>query len=355
MNITTNTTLDLPANGIFNCTTITIASNATLRFNRNTLNTPVYLLATNNVTINGTIDVSGSPGTATAGGAGGPGGFDGGAPVKGVLPASDGHGPGGGRGGTATDSWYDANFPGFGSYGSAAYYPYGRGNGAAYGSSLLIPLVGGSGGGGTTGCGGSGGGGAIMVASSTSIAIGGVITAAAGSYGAGNSGYGSGGAIRLVAPVISGYGSLSVNGTVLNSWYGYISGAGRVRIDCMDRRFLNVSYPVAVASIGANMVAFPPNSPRLDITRVATNTIPVGTSSPVFFMLPQGSDTNQTVMVQARNFGTNVAIRVVLTPDSGSSSSYDTNIDNSTINPASVTVPVVVPVNVQVQVNAWTR
>ena len=50
-----------------------------------------------------------------------------------------------------------------------------------------------------------------------------------------------------------------------------------------------------------------------------------------------------------------VAIRVVLTPDNGSSSSYDTNIDNSTINPASVTVPVVLPVNVQVQVNAWTR
>ena len=48
-------------------------------------------------------------------------------------------------------------------------------------------------------------------------------------------------------------------------------------------------------------------------------------------------------------------IRVVLTPDNGSSFSYDTNIDNTTINPTSVTVPVVVPVNVQVQANAWTR
>ena len=70
MNITTNTTLALPTNGIFNCTTITIASGATLKFNPNALNTPVYLLATNDVTINGTIDVSGSLGTALLGGAG---------------------------------------------------------------------------------------------------------------------------------------------------------------------------------------------------------------------------------------------------------------------------------------------
>ena len=71
-------------------------------------------------------------------------------------------------------------------------------------------------------------------------------------------------------------------------------------------------------------------------------------------MLPRGASTNQTVTVQARNFNAQVPIRVVLTPDNGLSSSYDTNIDD-TVSPASVTVPVVVPVNVQVQVNAWMR
>lgn len=45
MNITANTTLALPPDGIFHCTTINVASGATLRFNRNALNTPVYLLA----------------------------------------------------------------------------------------------------------------------------------------------------------------------------------------------------------------------------------------------------------------------------------------------------------------------
>ena len=110
-----------------------------------------------------------------------------------------------------------------------------------------------------------------------------------------------------------------------------------------------------VATIGANMVVFSANNAHLDITQIAGTNITVGTSSPVFFTLPQDSSTNQTVQVQASNFGAVVPIRVVLTPDNGSSTSYITNIDNSVNNPASVTVPVVLPVNVQVQVNAWTR
>ena len=59
MNITTDTTLNLPPDGIFRCTTINVASGATLRFNKNALNTPVYLLATNDVTIGGTINLDG--------------------------------------------------------------------------------------------------------------------------------------------------------------------------------------------------------------------------------------------------------------------------------------------------------
>ena len=46
MIITNNTTLDMPADGIFHCTTITIASTFNLSFKRNLLNTPVFLLAT---------------------------------------------------------------------------------------------------------------------------------------------------------------------------------------------------------------------------------------------------------------------------------------------------------------------
>ena len=192
----------------------------------------------------------------------------------------------------------------------------------------------------------------MLIASSTSIMINGGISATPGNISYQYEGNGSGGAIRLVAPAVSGTGQLAVNGT----GYGAVSGAGRIRIDCMDRRTLAMGYnPGGVTSIGANMMVFLNPAPRLDITQAAGNTIPVGTNTPVFFLLPPGSSTNQTVTVRASNFGAVVPIRVVLTPDNGPASSYDAQINNSTINPASVTVPVVVPVNVQVQVNAWTR
>jgi hypothetical protein len=165
-------------------------------------------------------------------------------------------------------------------------------------------------------------------------------------------GLGSGGAIRLAAPVVAGAGTLNAAGGRNGAGAGS-GGVGRVRIDCMDHRALALNCTPA-ASIGANMVAIPANLPRLDITQAGSNNIPVGANAPVFFYLAQGSSTNQTVTVQASNFGSLVPIRVVLTPDNGPSSSYDTDIDN-TVSPASVIVPVVVPVNVQVHVNAWTR
>ena len=354
MNITTNTTLALPADGIFNCTTITVASNATLRFTSNALNTPVYLLAASDVTINGTIDVSGSANNGVWGGAGGPGGFAGGRGPYSSLPAGDGMGPGAGRGGNGTT----APLVGAAAYATSGTSYYGTiNNGAIYGSPLLIPPVGGSGGGGSSseGDGGMGGGGAILIASSTRITVPGNLSATSPSVGGyGNFGLGSGGAIRLVAPVIAGTGSLNVQGGKNIFLSGIGAGSGRIRIDCMDRRSLALNLSGS-SCIGANMVTSPTNLPHLDITQVAGTNILVATGAPVSFTLPQGSSTNQTVVVQASNFGTNVAIRVVLTPDSGSSSSYDTQIDNSANNPASVTVPVVVPVNVQVQVNAWTR
>src|SRR5262249_13891913 len=100
LNVTSNLTLDLPADGIFNCTTITINGGATLRFNGNPLTPPVYLLATGDVKITGAIDVSGTAATDHNPGAGGPGGFDGGYGGFGLGATShggDGQGPGAGK------------------------------------------------------------------------------------------------------------------------------------------------------------------------------------------------------------------------------------------------------------------
>ena len=69
----TTMTVNLPPDGIINATTVTVGTNGVLKFNRNALNTPVYLLATGNVLVRGSIDVSGKGGTSNppVGGRGG--------------------------------------------------------------------------------------------------------------------------------------------------------------------------------------------------------------------------------------------------------------------------------------------
>jgi len=353
IDITVNTVLDVPPDGIFHATTITVGPNVTLSFNRNALNTPVYLLATGDVTLTGDIDVSGLSGNSVVGGLPGPGGFNGGNPGSVSTPAGDGYGPGGGKAGTGGtgNSDHHAGPGGHATVSSATS----TNKGAAYGSALLIPVVGGSGGAGsfgTPGYGGGGGGGGLLIASDTRIdftttladirALGGNSLNSSWSNG------GSGGAIRLIAPVVSGNGRLDVVG---RNW----GAAGRIRIDTLDRTALNLTFnPAGITSIGSLMTVFPTPVPRLDIIEAAGTVIPVG-SGPVVFTLPFGSSTNRTVRVQARDFNDVVPIRVVLTPDNGSGISYDAEIDNQTANPAEVTVNVDLPVNVQVAIDAWTR
>ena len=349
LNVTSNTALDLPADGIFNCTTITVATGATLLFNRNTNNTPVYLLATGDVNILGTIDVSGSNAVSFPHepGRGGPGGFDGGWPGDGTLAPGNGYGPGGGGSGN------NQNDVGSGSYSSqmsggcsGSLY-----KGAVYGSPLLVPLVGGSGGGAVPGFGGGGGGGAILIASNTQITNNGSVIANGGEgYHAGNptlhEASGSGGGIRLVAPSVSGAGSLFAAGP------GGCGNDGRIRIDSIDRRYVAFSSTPS-PSVGSYMVVFPAS--RIDLINVAGTSIPEGSGS-VSIQLPNGSAPNQTVTVQASNFNTNnLVIQVVLTPQNGSALTYQTNLNNQANNRAIVTVPVIVPVSTPVTVSAWTK
>src|SRR5206468_1721063 len=84
-NPTTDSTLTLPPAGVLNFTTINIPSGVTVKFIPNVANTPVTPLPSGNVTIAGTIDVSGGPG--------------GGAPAGRTLGPTGGAGGGGGGGG----------------------------------------------------------------------------------------------------------------------------------------------------------------------------------------------------------------------------------------------------------------
>ena len=354
MDITANTTLDVPPDGIFHCTTINIASFRVLSFRRNALNTPVVLLATGDITINSgaVIDVSGTRGTPSAPGLAGPGGFDGGAPGSVGMPAGDGQGPGAGKAGTLITG---DTATGNGSYATTAITGPVAKRGATYGSALLFPIIGGSGGGGgegDPGWGGGGGGGAILIASSTRIHHLGTVRAHGGQgYSSGAPNYGSGGAIRFVAPIITGGGTVDVRGDA-GSGNG---GAGRARVDTLDRSALSFNFaPNNTASVGGFMVVFPDPLPRLDIIETAGRAIPMD-SGPTQVLLPIGSSANQIVKVRAQDFAQNVPIRVTLTPDNGPAQTYDAEINNTAANPAEVTVNVTFPVNVLTHVHAWTR
>ena len=349
LNVEQNMTIDLPPDGIIHATTINIAQSRTLKFNRNLSNTPVYLLATGEVFIRGTIDVDGGRGTNFSGGQAGPGGFDGGNPGSLGTPAGAGFGPGGGGAGPGSRS---PDGVGPGSYATASDVASEKG-GRTYGSPLLIPIVGGSGGGGTTGNpgrGGGGAGGAILIASDTSIelASGGRIFARGAGNAFGDRNGGSGGAVRFVAPLVFGGGQIIVSG-------GTFGGNGRIRIDTLDRSNVNYSFvPESTTAIGSLMLVFPDPLPRLDIVGVGDRDIALG-SGPAVVLFPFGSSPNRTVRVRAENFNEIVPIQVTLTPDNGEPIKIDGEINNRNENPAETTINITIPLNVQTTINVWTR
>ena len=324
--IATNTTIPLPANGMLNYSSLTVNSGATLTFSKNANNTPVYILATGNVTINGSINVSASSGSGTNGGAGGPGGYSGG---NGGLPykaGEPGRGPGGGGAGNPN---YGGGSGGFGTAG---------GNntaigGSTYGSANLLPLIGGSGGGGAGGAGaltqggaGGGGGGAILIAASGTIAINGSIWANGGdgtyylSGGSNSGGGGSGGAIRLLATTISGNGQIYANGG--HAPWGPNGGDGRVDIEAFYINRTSNSYPGANFSNTPYWV-FPANNinkvPTLKIVSVGGLTPAAHPYGDPDILFPAGASPTVDIVVQATNIPVGTNITVTATPNAGGS------------------------------------
>jgi len=346
LNVTSNTVLTLPPDGIFHFTSINIPSGQTLSFTKNALNTPVYLLAQSNITVGGVIDVSGQSSNGRMAGVGGPGGFDGGfGPFQGAS-VGDGQGPGGGKWGGAVAG----NGQG-GIYATAI-----SGNTNTYGNTLLSPLIGGSGGsgfGGGQSVGGGGGGGAILIASSTRVTISGRVDA----LGAPGCAAGSGGAIRIVAPVIDGSGTLRPLGGGNNcagpSYYN--GGDGRSRIDSIDRFAHRNLTLLGRGTRGSRMFVFPPGNPRLDIINAAGTPISEGTNVPASISLPVGSPTNQIVRVQARGFTEDVLISVKITPENAPSATFNALILQSSGTPPFADVQVTLPLDTVCYIHAWTR
>lgn len=367
------TTLTVPPSGVFNFTTVTIAANATVKFARNATNTPVTVLASGNVTIAGLIDISGAAGgavrfnstiTASNGGAGGPGGFDGGSGAAALVSTigGSGLGPGGGTG---------SNGQGGGGGGGAGHLMAGvagagtgaGGGGATYGAASLLPLVGGSGGGGGgavaphSGGGGGGGGGALVIASSGTISLTGQILCQGGAGataiapGVSASGGGSGGAVRLIASAITGTnGMVNVAGGLGGAGQG-IGGngsAGRVRVEAFTNSLaVNLgTSTIGVISSGAPSSVTLPNAPSLRITAIGGVAAPVSPSGSFIVadvVLPPTTSNPVTVSLAATNIpvGTTVIVAVKGLYDAASSTP-STPLAGSTASStasASVTIP----------------
>jgi len=268
----TNTVIDMHdhPDGIYQYSTVNIPSGVTVTFIPNANNTPVTWLVQNNCVISGTVDVSGKAGSGIVPGQGGPGGGAGGYGGQGDSPQPHrGFGLGGGDSGSS-----GAAFGGNASYATAGVVQASEAAaGLTYGNKYLVPLLGGSGGGGSytdtlySSGGGGGGAGAILIASDRAIFLEGTVGATGGRSG--NSypcGTGSGGGIRLVAPLIAG-----TNGVAYcNSNAG---GSGYVRLDVLDDQFVGRLSGSATRGFNPILIA-PAQSVTLAIQSIAGNAVP---------------------------------------------------------------------------------
>ena len=332
---TVDTELQLPPDGIFNFTDVDIPSGVTVTFSPSTINTPVTILASGDVTIAGTIGItggdaarSGAAGDGNLGddglpGVGAPGGFDGGRGGT-VDDIPGGYGLGPGAGGSPTTSGCVGGGGGFGTAGGAFSGCHGSG-GTTYGSETLLPLIGGSGGGGGAGgtnfggAGGGGGGGAILIAASGTVDITGLIDADGGGQGdtsgsgaGGRGGAGSGGGIRVVATNISGNGTVRARGGSFTSPTG---GKGRIRFEAEN--FLRTSGTDPAFTFGAPGDVFVAGLPTLTITTVAGVPAPTQPTGDADITLPEGTPNPVTVEFQTASVPDGNTVTLTVTPANG--------------------------------------
>jgi len=338
----TTTQVTLPHDGKLNYTTVNIPQNVTVTFkNLSSYNSPVYMLATGDVTIAGTINVNGDNATSTITGKGGPGGFNGGYGGGTTVSGGKGLGPGGGNPGiNANGNIGGGGGGGFGHAGSNGSGTNGGTGGSTYGNVKLLPLIGGSGGGGGTkgsifgtwypGGSGGGGGGAIVIASSTTITLTGTITANGGSgYGPVNGAGGSGGAIKLVANTISGNGVLNALGGAGNN-SGGSGGYGRIRIEATTNNIASTDPPLSFGEPGN---IFASNMPSLTITSIAgasTPSSPTGTYNQPDLLLPSSTTSPVVVTVSASNIPDGTTVKVWSIPQYESAVSRTATLTSST-------------------------
>jgi hypothetical protein len=355
-NPASNIEVVLPENGILNYTTVNIPAGVTVTFKKNAANTPVYILATGDVTIAGTINVDGGSTTTRSPGKGGHGGYDGGLGASSTgMAGGKGLGPGGGNpGGTGADGGSGGG-GGFGTNGNDGAGTLKGTGGGTYANEKILPLIGGSGGGGgnytSGGAGGGGGGGAILIASSGTINVVGTITANGGNAPIGNvvvsgGGGGSGGAIKLMADTISGNGTISAmggNGGIYGWYPGGSGGVGRIRLEAFTVTRTAVTTPSYI--YGYPNTVFVANEPTLTITSIGGVSVPSnpsGTYGTPDVILPSTITNPIMIDIAATNIPVGTQVTITAIPEYGTSTSTTGTLsgtDASSTASVSITLP----------------
>jgi hypothetical protein len=303
--------------GIYHYTSVNIAENASVSFIPNAGNKPVVWLVQGSCAVGAVSNIYLYGQTVyQQGGQGGPGGFSGGNGGGAGMSGRDGQGPGGGRGLGSYLIAGNASFANSGGRGETQ-----ESAGDLYGSKYLLPLIGGSGGGGGTGHGGGGGGGAIMIVASGEIAVNGTIYARGGDsdYWNGKSGAGSGGAIRLVSNTLTGAGGLLVGGGAC-SYARNSGGAGRIRLDVLDNRF--VGTVEGDVTRGFQPIILPPVNQAVSLAiqnvgGVAVAANPAGQPTTPDVIVPANQQNPIPIVVRCTNIPLNTEIIVDVKPANG--------------------------------------
>jgi len=279
LDVTSNQVVALPADGVLHYTTVNVAEGATLSFSYSgSFHPGVVILATGDVIINGTIDISGEDGTASGPGAGGPGGGRGGS-------------------GAASSPSHNSGFlvSDLDAYaGRMALRPLGGNGGYGFRRSTGLctsPLPG-----------GGGGGGALVIISNTAIRSSATasIDASGGSFGptggvTGCTGFSIGaseaGNVRLMAPTVDA-ASLHVT-------------AVAARTSAFEFVAVPTSSPSPMQT-GSELVPFPASLPTALITHIDGTAVEAST----LHMLPATTSSVTVTVLVTGCSGSNVEAHI---------------------------------------------
>ena len=277
---------------IFKYSSVNISSSRTVTFKNHPSRAPVVWLVQGDVTITGTLNLSGSStvfGNMLA--EPGPGGFRGGA--LGSLGSGSGLGVGGGL-----------VSPNPGQFASV------------YGNPALVPLIGGSG-----GFSGGAGGGAILIAAAGMIQVAGTINSLGGGVGGSAQGLGSGGGVRLVANTLSGAGTINTGND------------GRIRLEANVAGGTVVTLPQTVLVPPAVPPTIWPgnDAPTVKVVAVDDSSAPAVPTAPLDLTADIGISTSgaTVVTIQTTNFPTTGLVQVRSAPKFGAAAVWTTAVYQS--------------------------